>query len=139
MLPGPGVVLHQPDGVGRDGLDRLAVALRRAQEVLDQIVDVVDALAQRRQADRHDVEAVVEILAEEALPDHLAEVAVRRGDDADVGLDRRAAADHGVLALLQHAQQAGLGIHRHVADFVEEERAALGLLEAARTSGRWRR
>ncbi len=33
--------------------------------------------------------------------------------------------------LLQHAQQAGLRLHRHVADLVEEQRAALRLLEAA--------
>ena len=30
---------------------------------------------------------------------------------------------------LQHAQQPGLGLERHVADLVEEQGAALGLLE----------
>ena len=60
---------------------------------------------------------------------------LRGGDDAHVGLDRGAAADRGVFALLQHPQQAGLRLHRHVADFVEEQRAALGLLEAARGAG----
>src|SRR3546814_6652049 len=58
-------------------------------------------------------------------------VAVRRGDDAYVGADRRAPADGGVLALLQHAQQAGLRLQRHVADLVEKQGAAGGLLEAA--------
>ncbi|MNW22737.1 hypothetical protein D3C71_2244060 [compost metagenome] len=57
---------------------------------------------------------------------------MRGGDDADIGLDRAPPPDHRVLALLQHAQQARLGVHRHIADFVEEQRAALGLLEAAR-------
>ena len=66
-----------------------------------------------------------------ALLDRVAQVLVGRGDDAHVGLDRRAAADRGVFALLQHAQQAGLRLHRHVADLVEKQRAALGLLEAA--------
>ncbi len=42
-----------------------------------------------------------------------------------------APAHAGELALLQHAQQAGLGLWRHVADLVEEQRAAGGLLEAA--------
>ncbi len=37
-----------------------------------------------RDADRDDVQAVVEVLAERALLDHLLEVAVRGGDDADV-------------------------------------------------------
>ena len=54
-----------------------------------------------------------------------------RRDDAHVGLDRRAPADRRVLALLQHAQQPRLRLERHVADLVEEQRAALGLLEAA--------
>ena len=43
-----------------------------------------------------------------------------RRHDADVRLDRRAAADRHVLTLLQHAQQAGLGLGRHVTDLVEE-------------------
>ena len=47
------------------------------------------------------------------------------------GLDRSAAADRRELAVLQHAQQPGLGVQRHVADLVEEQRAAVGLLEAA--------
>jgi hypothetical protein len=33
--------------------------------------------------------------------------------------------------LLQHAKKSGLRFHRHVADFVKEQRAAFGLLEAA--------
>ena len=60
---------------------------------------------------------------------------LRGSDDAHVGLDRGAAADGGVFALLQHAQQARLRLHRHVADLVEEQRAALGLLEAAGGAG----
>ncbi len=53
------------------------------------------------------------------------------GDDPDVGADRRAPADRGVLALLQDPQQARLRLQRHVADLVQEQRAALRLLEAA--------
>jgi hypothetical protein len=33
--------------------------------------------------------------------------------------------------LLQHAQDLGLRVRAHVADFVEEQRAAVSLLEAA--------
>ena len=40
------------------------------------------------------------------------------------------AADGRVFALLQHAEQPRLRLHRHVADLVEEERAAFRLLEA---------
>src|SRR3546814_12783722 len=79
---------------------------------------------------RSHAEALVEVLAEQALPHHLAQVAVRRGDDAHVGADRRAPAEGGVLSLLQHAQQAGLRLQRPVADLVEAQGAAGGLLEA---------
>ena len=101
----------------------------------DQIGHVLDALAQRRQPQRHDVEAEEQVLAEQALLDQDAQILVGGGDDAHVGLDRGTAADGGVFALLQHAQQPGLRLHRHVADFVEEQRAALGLLEPAGGAG----
>ena len=64
-------------------------------EVLDEHRDVVAALAQRRDADRDHVEAVVQVLLEAAVGDHLLQVAVGGGDDADVhalrALGRRAA------------------------------------------------
>src|SRR5580704_7167976 len=59
---------------------------------------------------------------------------MRRGDDAAVGTDRRAAADRGVFPFLQHAQQPGLRLERHVADLVEKQSATLGLLEAPGTA-----
>ncbi|MNT99069.1 hypothetical protein D3C72_2418220 [compost metagenome] len=37
------------------------------------------------------------------------------------------------LAVGQYTQQAGLGIGRHVADFIKEQRAAIGLLETPAT------
>ena len=60
---------------------------------------------------------------------------MRRCDDAHVGLDRRVAADAIEVAVGEHTQQARLQFRRHVADLVEEERAAFGLLEAAATLG----
>ena len=46
----------------------------------------------------------------------------------------RSLADALELALLQHAQELRLQVERHVADLVEEERAAVGQLEAAARS-----
>ena len=113
-------------------LFRQALALHQGQEVADQVRHVLAALAQRRQAQRHDVEAEEQVFAEQALLDQRPQVLVGGGDDAHVALDRRAAANRRVFALLEHAQQPRLRLHRHVADLVEEQRAALGLLEAAR-------
>ena len=105
----------------------------------DQVGNVLGALAQRRQPQRHDVEAEVQIFAEQALLDQDTKILVGRGDDAHIGLDRRAAADGRVFALLQNAQQPRLRFHRHVADFVQEQRAAFGQLETAGRCGYWRR
>ena len=52
-------------------------------------------------------------------------------DDAHVDLDRLVAAHALELALLQHAQELDLHLQRQVADLVEEQRAAVGELEAA--------
>ena len=83
------------------------------------------------QPEVHDVEAVVEILAEAAGADLLLEVAVGRGDDADVDLLGLAVADAEDDALLQRAEELHLEVQRQLADLVEEERALVGRLELA--------
>ena len=60
---------------------------------------------------------------------------MRGGDDAHVALARDVAADALVDSFLQDAQQLHLHRQAHVADLVEEQRAALGDLEAALAGG----
>src|SRR5579883_21578 len=100
-------------------------------EMLGQGRDVARPLAQRRQAKVHDVEAEIEILAEAALAHLLFEVAVRGGEEADVHLDGMRAADAVDLALLDGAQQLRLEARVHLADLVEQQGPAVGLLELA--------
>ena len=130
-IAGPAIAPQHIERFGVQALGRQALVLGLAQEVAHQVGNVLAAFAQRRQAQRHDIEPVIEILAEQALLNELAQIAIGGGDDAHIGLDRRAPAHGGVFALLQHAQQPRLRFQRHVADFVEEQRAAFGLLEAA--------
>ena len=101
--------------------------------------DVLAALAHRRQLDVDDREPEVQILAERALVDLVAQIAVGRREHADVDLVRAIAADALDLALLEHAQQLGLQRDVELADLVEEDRAAVGLLEAADVLRRPRR
>ena len=84
---------------------------------------------QRRQVELNDVDAVVQVLAEAAFIDGRFQVAVRGGEDADVDGDFLLAADRPDLALLQGPQQLGLRGQRHLADFVEKQRPALGQRE----------
>ena len=90
------------------------------------------ALPQRRDVHRDHVEAVEQVFAELALLDLRLEVLVRRGEDADVHRDRVRAADPLDLPRLEHAQQLDLQVRPHRADFVEEQRPAVGQLEAPR-------
>jgi len=53
------------------------------------------------------------------------------GDDADVDVDGGVGADADDLALLEDAEELDLGGEGHVADFVEQEGAAVGVLEAS--------
>src|SRR5262249_54175582 len=74
----------------------------------------------------------VKVLAEAPGIDRRLEVAVGRRDDAYVDAPPLRAADGSHLLLLQDAEQLHLHRRRHVADLVEEERAAVGLDEEAR-------
>ena len=133
MLPGQGYFLIAASACGVKPctceLELLGV-LR--EERLRDDEHVVAALAQRRQAEVHDVEAVVEIFAEASAADLVFEDAVGRGDDADVDLLRLAVADAEDDALLQRAEELHLEVERQLADLVEEERALVGDLELAR-------
>ena len=74
---------------------------------------------------------VVEVFAEGALLHHRGEITVRRGDDAHIDFARVRAANGHERALLDHAEQLHLEGGRHIADFVHEERAAIGDLKEA--------
>ena len=92
-------------------------------------IDVVRPLAQGRQLQRQHVEPVQQVLAERALGHGPLQVAVAGRDQADVDRDRACAADAVDLALLDRAQELGLQARLHLADLVQEQRAATGLLE----------
>ncbi len=87
------------------------------------------AFAQRGKLDLDNIEPEIQILAECSGLNRGIEVAICRGDDADVDAATLRRADRLYLTLLQGAQELGLQIHRHVADFVQKERAAVGGLE----------
>ena len=78
-----------------------------------------------------DAQAEVEVLAERALLDLLLEVLVRRGDHADVHLDRSRRPRRSTSPSWSTRSTLACVFGAHVADLVEEDRAAVGLLELA--------
>ena len=116
-----------PAGGPADGLADLV------EERVGQLEDVVEPLAQRRQRDLEDAEPVVEVLAELAAPHRGVQVAVGRGDHADVGVAARACC-RGAWNSRSSSTRSSLAwtVGRHLADLVEEQHAAAGLLDPSR-------
>ena len=81
----------------------------------------------------NDVQPVEQVFAEPAVGDHGAEIAIRRRNRAHVDAPARPIGpDLLQLAGFEEAQQKSLHPQGHLADFVEEDRAAVGELELAR-------
>ena len=138
-LPRPGRRDERVQHALRNRIDALA-HLRRVlhDEVADQRGDVFRPLAQRRHADRENVEPVEQVGAEPTLVDRAVQVLVRRREHADIHGDRPGAADPLDLALLQHAQQLDLEVGRR------DRRSRRGRwcrrrpARTGRSSARWR-
>ncbi len=81
---------------------------------------------------RHDVQPVEEVLAETLGPHGLDRVLVRRRDDPGIHLDLRLGAEPPDDAVLEDAEKLRLGSRGHLRDLIEEDRALVGQLEAAR-------
>ena len=77
------------------------------------------------------VEPEQQVLPEPAGGDFVRQPGVGGREDPDVDLPRPRRTDPLELTGLEHTQQLRLEVERHVGDFVQEQRAAVGELEAA--------
>ena len=100
-------------------------------KVLEQAEHIVAPFAQRRDAQRGDVQAVIQVGAKAALVGAAAQVFLAGGDDADIQGDQLVAAEAFDYPLLQQAQQLDLYLQAHAFDFIEKQGAAVGKLELA--------
>src|SRR5258705_13982602 len=97
----------------------------------DEQRDIIGALAQRRQMNMVDVDAIEEVLTKASFFDALPQVDISCCDYPHVEAHCIDAADAVDFALLEDAQQLRLELERQIADLVEKDGAAVGLLEAA--------
>ena len=135
-VAGPVMVPQQFLGIGRQRQGVHPVGFRvHLDEVQGQHLDVAGALRKGRDSQVDHVEAEVKVVAEAPGGHFFLHVAVGGGDDADVHLDRLGAADAVDFAFLDGAQYLGLKRRRHLAYFVEQQGAAVGLLELAQAPG----
>ena len=98
-------------------------------EVTHQEGDVLHSLAQGRQFDADDVDAVEEIRAEPAGLHLVLQIAVGQGDQAHVDLAALVASDPEEGAVLKHPQQTNLQARGHAGDLVQQDGAPVGGLE----------
>jgi hypothetical protein len=134
----PAVAAHQPLGVIADPLDARAVlGVELPYEVLREQVNIALTLPKRRQGDGEDVEPVEQVAAQGPLLDRGERIPVGGGGHPHVEVHFAAPTDPSHGPALEHAQELGLQSQRHLGDLVEEERAAVGQLEApgARCNG----
>ena len=104
------------------------------QEALSEDEDLLLALAQRRNANLHDVEAVVEVFPELTASHRLFEVTISRGDHPRIDVDHSVPADAREPEILQHVEELRLQRVRKLGDLVEVDRPLMGVLELARLS-----
>ena len=105
--------------------------LYRSRNSSHEVRYVLGAFAQRRHLERDDVDAIVEVVAELPLLDHLVEIDVGRDHQPELGLDRLCAADPLDLVFLDGAKQLGLQIESEISDLVQKQRASGSQLELA--------
>ena len=104
-------------------------------ETFSQRQNLVLALAQRWKLQVHRVDAIVQVLAESAVLYHLWNVAVGSTDKTDINRYLFGIADTHDSTILQHAQEFGLQVQWDIANLIEEECAAVGLLELTHMVG----
>src|SRR5580692_6300451 len=125
-MPG-GELLH---GSGRYEFDPLlhaaAVLLR---EVSDQQRNIVRTFAQRWDADRKHVQAIVQVAAELAVLHHFLEIAIGRRHQPHIDSLGSVVAQPFKLTFLQSAEQFGLDLDGNISHLVQEKRAPICQLQ----------
>ena len=95
--------------------------------------NVFTPLAQGRQAQLSDVQAIRQVLAKTPGPCLVQQIRLGRGDDPQIHANALIGAQSLKLLLLQHPQQFHLLGQGHAFDFIEKQRAAIGVFKLADT------
>ena len=134
-VAGPIVVHHRRQRVLAQLLGRDAKLSGRLVEIdAGQFRNVLLAFTKGWNRHAHDVQSMIEVFPKALLLHCRGEILVRGGNDAHIHAHRCLPANAEELVLRQYPEQACLKRCRHVADLIQKQRAAVGLLEAAQAS-----
>ena len=129
-VAGPHVTTQRVERARAIAHDRAAHSLGRLrQEVLQEGVQFIGTLAEWRNTKVDDTEPVVEVRAETMFAHLRRQISIGGRDDTHVDRARSGLPYPSHLALLQDAEQLHLHRRRHLADLVEEQRAAVRRFE----------
>ncbi len=132
-VAGPGIGRQNVQRLGGEALDLFRVFPGQLGEImLKQQGNIPGSLAERGQVDGHDIQPVIQILAELALVHHLFEVAVGGRDQPHIHLQRIAPSHTLEAPLLEDTQDLDLDGGINFPDLIQKQRAAIGQLEAPR-------
>src|SRR4051794_12017084 len=95
------------------------------------ISDIADTIPKWWNHDRNYRETVVEIFTEFSFGNQILKIAVRCRDDAHIDADDVKSTYFFNLAFLQQSKHPYLQFQRHLSNFIEKHRAALGHLNLA--------
>src|SRR6516225_4480117 len=102
----------------------VVLARRLRDEAGDHGWDHDAAFAERLDRQVYDVEPVEQVLAELSVTDRVQEIGVGGGDNTNVDVEGSGLAERRDFAVIEEAEQFGLEVEAHLADLVEEQRAA---------------
>src|SRR5579863_1670320 len=132
-VAGPGVVPQDELRAARKSLQFLSIhPAILLQEVLNEDGEIFRALVEPGYAQLDAAEPVKEILAKAARQDFGAKVTVGGRDNAHIHFSELRRADTLNFAVLNHAKQLRLERKRRFTDFVQENRAAVRVIEETR-------
>ena len=81
--------------------------------------------------DGKNIDSVIQIFSEVASSNFVLQISIGSSNDADINLNLLHAAEVHEAAVLEDAQDLGLHVHVHGADFIEEESAAVRYFKEA--------
>ena len=93
--------------------------------------NIAPNLAQRWKVEMNHIQTKIQVLAKPVLLNFFLQVLIRRSHKPDVHRHRAAAANPFNLTFLQDAEQFSLGREAEVADFIQEQGAAVGGFNSA--------
>src|ERR1700733_4463711 len=130
----PGIRLQQIKALLTNCLKVLSCSSRKTiDEVPDEEGNVFSSFAQGRHLNWKNVEPVKQIAPERARRDGSLQVAVRSGNDPNIGLDGSSSTDTLKFVFLQNTQESDLRHGRELPNLIEEDRASFGQFKAAQT------